>query len=59
MVSMDDKHTIKVGKAHYPVAGVKIGKQALVTYAKKLAIADYDVTNVSLTPRVRLLINIH
>lgn len=58
MVSMDDKHTIKVGEPDYPVAGVERGKQVLVTSAKKLAVADDDFTKFSLTPSVSFLINI-
>lgn len=57
MVSMDDKHVVKVGEPEYPVAGVERGKQVLVTSAKKLAVADHDFTKFSLTPSVSFLIN--
>ena len=57
-VSMDDKHTIKVGEPEYPVAGVERGKQVLVTSSKKLAVADHDFTKFSLTPSVSFIITI-
>jgi len=57
-VSMDDKHTIKVGEPEYRVAGVERGKQVLVTSSKKLAVADHDFTKFSLTPSVSFIITI-
>ncbi len=53
LVSMDDKHTIKVGEPGYPVAGVERGRQVLVTAAKKMVVADHDFTKFSMTPSWR------
>ena len=36
MVSMDEKHIVKVGEPGFPVAGVERGKQVLISPAKKL-----------------------
>ena len=58
MVSMDDKHTVKVGEPDYPVAGAERGKQVLVSLTKKLVVADHDFTKFSLTPSVSFLISI-
>ena len=58
MVSMDDKHTVKVGEPGCPVAGVERGKQVLVSVSKKLVVSDHDFTKFSLTPSVSFLINI-
>ena len=52
MICMDDKHTIKVGEPHYPVAAVERGTQVLVTTSKKLVVADHDFTKFSLSPSV-------
>lgn len=49
-VSMNDKHTIKVGKPNCPVAAVERGIQVLV--------ADHDFTRISMTPRVNLFIQV-
>jgi len=46
-VSMDDKHTIKVGEPGYPVAGVERGRQVLMTLSKKIAVADHDFIKFS------------
>lgn len=58
LVSMDDKHTVKVGEPGYPVAGVERGKQVLVTPKNNMAVANHDFTKFSLTPSVAFLIDI-
>ena len=58
LVSMDDKHTVKVGEPGSPVAGVERGRQVLVSISKKLVVSDHDFTKFSLTPSVSFLINI-
>ncbi|XP_033096588.1 uncharacterized protein LOC117100862 [Anneissia japonica] len=58
LVSMDDKHTIKVGEPGCPVAAAERGKQVLVAMGKKLAVADHDFTRLSLTPSVNLFIDV-
>ena len=55
---MDDKHTIKVGEPHYPVAGVERGKQVLVSLIRKLVVADHYFTKFSMTPTVNFIIDI-
>ncbi|XP_071947398.1 uncharacterized protein [Antedon mediterranea] len=57
-VSMDDKHTIKVGEPGCPVAAVERGKQVLVAMGKKFVVADHDFTRLSLTPSVNLFIDV-
>lgn len=57
-VSMDDKHTVKVGEPNCPVAAVERGKQVLVAIGKKFVVADHDFTRLSLTPSVNLFIQI-
>lgn len=57
-VSMDDKHTVKVGEPNCPVAAVERGKQVLVTIGKTMAVSDHDFTRLSLSPSVSLLIDI-
>lgn len=58
MVSMDDKHTVKVGEPGSPVAGVERGKQVLVSVSKKFVVSDHDFTKFLLTPSVSFLIDI-
>ena len=48
MVSMDDKHTVKIGEPGSPVAGVEQGKQVLVAALKTLVVSDHDFTKFSL-----------
>uniref|UniRef100_UPI00358E6566 uncharacterized protein n=1 Tax=Myxine glutinosa TaxID=7769 RepID=UPI00358E6566 len=57
-VSMDDKHTVKVGEPNCPVAAVERGKEVLVSMGKTLAVSDHDFTRLSLSPSVSLLIDI-
>lgn len=58
LVSMDDKHVVKVGEPGYPVAGIERGKQVLVSPSMKLTVGDHDFTKFSLTPSVSVLIDI-
>ncbi|CAB4000609.1 Hypothetical predicted protein [Paramuricea clavata] len=53
-VSMDDKHTIKVGEPNCPVAAVERGKQVLVAIGTKLVVADHNFTRISMTLSVNL-----
>ena len=57
-VSLDDKHTVKVGEPGHPVAAVERGKQVLVAIGKTFAVSDHDFTKFSLTPSVTLAIQI-
>ena len=58
LVSMDDKHVVKVGEPGYPVAGIERGKQVLVAPGKKFAVGDHDFTKFSMSPSVSFLIDI-
>jgi hypothetical protein len=57
-MSLDDKHTVKVGEPGYPVASVERGKSVIVSMSKKFAVADHDFTRLSLTPSVSLAIDV-
>ena len=54
-LSLDDKHTIKIGEPGCPVAAVERGKSVLVAMGKRLEVADHDFTGLSMTPSVSLL----
>ena len=56
--SLDDKHTMKVGEPQCPVAAVERGKQVLVSKDKKLTVADHDLTRLTLTPSVAMIIDV-
>lgn len=57
-VSLDDKHTIKVGEPGYLVAAVERGKEVIVGVKQKMVVSDHDFTKFSLTPSVCVLIDI-
>ena len=40
----DDKHTVKVGEPHFPVAAVERGKRVLVGKNQSMQIGDHDFT---------------
>jgi pyruvate/2-oxoglutarate dehydrogenase complex dihydrolipoamide dehydrogenase (E3) component len=57
-LSMDDKHTLKVGEPGCPVAAVERGKAVLVAIGKKLTVADLDFTRLSITPSDSLAVDV-
>lgn len=57
-VCMDDKHRVKVGEPHYPVAAAERGKKVLVGRDATFEVADHDFTKFSLIPSVSLVVNI-
>ena len=57
-VCMDDKHRVKVGEPHHPVAAAERGKKVLVGHNTSFEVADHDFTKFSLIPSVSLLVNI-
>ena len=57
-VCMDDKHRVKVGEPHYPVAAAERGKRVLVCRNSSFEVADHDFTKFSLIPSVSLVVNI-
>lgn len=55
---MDDKHRVKVGEPHYPVAAAERGKKVLVSRGTSFEVADHDFTKFSLVPSVSLVVDI-
>ena len=47
-VCMDDKHRVKVGEPHYPVAAAERGKKVLVSRNSSFEVLDHDFTKFSL-----------
>ena len=56
--SLDDKHTIKLGKPGYPLTAAERGKQVLVSMKTKFQVGDHDFSKFSITPSVCLLIEL-
>lgn len=56
LVSMDDKHKIKVGEPSYPLAAAERGKQVIVGINQVMAVGDHDFSNCTLTPSVNLMV---
>ena len=44
MVSVDDKHNIKIGEPNFPVASVDRGKEVLVGPGINFVVGDHDFT---------------
>ena len=57
-VCMDDKHRVKIGEPHYPVAAAERGKRVLVGRDVNFEVADHDFTKFSLIPSVSLVVDI-
>lgn len=57
MVSMDDKHKVKVGEPSYPLAAAERGKQVIVGPNQVMAVGDHDFTKCTLTPSVNFLVS--
>ena len=49
LVSMDDKHKIKVGEPSYPLAAAERGNQVM-------AVGDHDFSKCTLVPSVNLIV---
>ena len=58
MVSLDDKHNIKIGEPNFPVAAVDRGKEVLVGLNSKFMVGDHDFTKAKFTPSVALVCDI-
>lgn len=56
LVSMDDKHKIKVGEPSYPLAAAERGKQVIVGINQVMAVGDHDFSKCTLTPSVNLMV---
>lgn len=57
LVSMDDKHKVKVGEPSYPLAAAERGKQVIVGPNQVMAVGDHDFSKATLTPSVNLLVS--
>lgn len=57
LVSMDDKHKVKVGEPSYPLAAAERGKQVIVGPNQVMAVGDHDFSKCSLTPSVNLVVS--
>ena len=58
MVSIDDKHRMKVGEPGFPVAAAERGRRVMVRSGTTFEVGDHDFTKFSIVPSVVLLINI-
>lgn len=58
MVSLDDKHNIKVGEPGFPVAAVDRGKEVVVGTGTKFIVGDHDFTKAKITPSVALICDV-
>ena len=56
LVSMDDKHKIKVGEPSYPLAAAERGKQVIVGMNQVMAVGDHDFSKCTLVPSVNLIV---
>ena len=57
LVSIDDKHKIKVGEPGYPLAAAERGKQVLVGSNQVMAVGDHDFSKSTLTPSVHMIVS--
>lgn len=55
MVSIDDKHRLKVGEHGFPVAAAKRGRRVMVRAGTMFEVGDYDFTKFSIIPSVLLI----
>ena len=58
LVCTDDKHGVKVGEPHYPVAAVDRGWSVLVGKNTVFAVSDHDFTKCKITPSVALVVDV-
>ena len=58
LVSMDDKHKIKVGEPNYPLAAAERGRRVIVGANQIMAVGDHDFSKSTITPSVNLVIDI-
>lgn len=49
LVSMDDKHKVKVGEPSYPLAAAERGKQVIVGMNQVMAVGDHDFSKCTHT----------
>lgn len=58
MLSIDDKHRLKVGEPGFPVAAAERGRRVMVRSGTTFEVGDHDFTKFSIIPSVVLLIDI-
>lgn len=58
MLSIDDKHRMKVGEPGFPVAAAERGRRVMVRSGTTFEVGDHDFTKFSIVPSVVLLIDI-
>ncbi len=58
MISIDDKHRLKVGEPGFPVAAAERGRRVIVSSGTTFEVGDHDFTKFSIIPSVVLLIDI-
>ena len=58
MVSVDDKHQLKVGEPGFPVAAAERGRCVMVRSGTTFEVGDHDFTKFSIIPSVVLVIDI-
>jgi len=58
MVSIDDKHRLKVGEPGFPVAAAERGRRVMVRAGTTFEVGDHDFTKFSIIPSVVLLTDI-
>lgn len=57
LVSLDDKHKVKVGEPSYPLAAAERGKQVIVGPNEVMAVGDHYFLKCSLTPSVIFIVS--
>ena len=55
---LDDKHQIKIGDPHWPVAAAERWCRVLVVRNESLLVTDHDFTTFSIVPSVLLIVDI-
>lgn len=58
LLSIKDKHKIKVGEPGHPVAAVERGKKVIIGLNQSFEVEDHDFTKVTLTPNIILQVDI-
>ena len=58
LLSVDDKHKIKIGEPGHPVAAVERGKKVVIGLNQSFEVSDHDFTKMTLTPSVTVQVDI-
>ena len=57
-VCLDDKHKVKVGEPHCPLAAAERGRRVLVGAGATFEVSDHDFSKFSIVPAVSLFVDI-